>query len=56
MMKSMILFFIKKIIQKENITNNKIKQLRLKIDNYKKETSKIINKLNEIMNNFDIYF
>ena len=38
----------KKIIQKENITKNNINELRLKIDNLKKEVSKIINKLNEI--------
>ena len=37
-----------KIIQKENITKNNIKELRLKIDNFKNETSIIINKLNEI--------
>ena len=38
----------KSIIQKENITKNNINELRLKIDNLKKEKSKITNKLNEI--------
>ena len=46
----------KKIIQKENITKNNINQLKLKIDNFKNESSKEVNKLKEIMNNFDIYF
>ena len=45
----------KKIIQKENITKNNINQLKLKIDNFKNETNKEINKLKEIMNDFDIY-
>jgi hypothetical protein len=46
----------KKIIQKENITQNNINQLKLKIDNFKNDINKEINKLKEIMNGFDIYF